>query len=185
MRALVSLLCALGLAPAAAQAQAAPVERIAPAVANPEDVKSPDASLAALYSVISGDKGVKRDWARAASLFHPDARFIPTSVDAAGKVQAHSISFEGYVQRAGPTLEGSGFHEIEIARKVERYGNIVQAWSTYEARRTLADPAPFMRGINSIQLLYDGQRYWILTIAWSPETPQTPIPAQYLPGAKP
>ena len=46
--------------------------------AKPEDVTSPEAIVAAVYSVISGGKGQERDWDRMRSLFVPDARLIPS-----------------------------------------------------------------------------------------------------------
>ncbi|HZH06175.1 MAG TPA: hypothetical protein VEY69_05825, partial [Lautropia sp.] len=50
--------------------------------ARPADVRSVESIVAALYDVISGDAGVKRDWNRFRSLFYPGARMIPTRVDA-------------------------------------------------------------------------------------------------------
>src|SRR5215216_1186711 len=47
-------------------------------VANPADVASMDSIIAALYDVISGPAGKKRDWDRFRSLFAPGARLIPT-----------------------------------------------------------------------------------------------------------
>ncbi|MEK7724355.1 MAG: RidA family protein, partial [Acidobacteriota bacterium] len=70
-------------------------------------------------------------------------------------------------------------HEKEIARKSDTYGNIVQAFSTYEARRKKDDEKPFLRGINSFQLLFDGTRWWVMTIYWQAETPDNPIPSKY------
>ena len=176
MRGLLALSLAIGLAPLGAQAQTPAAPPATAPAANPEDVKSVDAIMAALYGVISGDKGVARDWARMRSLFHPDARLIPT-----GKGVARPRTVDGYIAGSEPILVGQGFHEIEIARKVERYGRVVHVWSTYEGRRSLSDPKPLLRGINSIQLFDDGQRFWVLNIAWSQETPETPIPAEYLP----
>jgi hypothetical protein len=80
-------------------------------------------------------------------------------------------------------VEKAGFYESEIARRTEVFGNIAHVFSTYESRRAKAD-APFARGINSIQLLKDGDRWWIVTIFWDAEQPNKPIPPEYLP-AKP
>jgi len=183
MRRLFILLLAFGGAPLAANAQAAPpVAATAPAAAAPADVGSVDAILGALYGVISGDKGVERDWDRMEALFHPGARLIPTGRRDTGPARARVMTVADYVAASGPVLEGQGFHEVEIARQVQQFGHIVHVWSTYEARRSLSDPQPFMRGINSIQLLDDGERFWILSIAWSQETPDSPIPAEYLPA---
>jgi len=54
------------------------------------------------------------------------------------------------------------------------------AFSTYESR-TEADGEPFARGINSFQLLNDGQRWWVVNIFWQAETGAERIPGEYLP----
>jgi hypothetical protein len=153
--------------------------------ARPHDVSSIDTIVAALYDVISGDAGVKRDWNRFRSLFHPGARMIPTGKNAAsGKIVARMLTAEDYVERTGPLLERDGFHEQELARRVDRFGNIAQIFSSYEARRKLGDEKPFLRGINSIQLFNDGSRWWVTSISWSPETPEHPLPAEFAKKAK-
>ncbi|MFL5582794.1 MAG: hypothetical protein ACJ8AO_20710, partial [Gemmatimonadaceae bacterium] len=88
---------------------------------------------------------------------------------------------EEYVAGAGSRLEQNGFFEREIARRTERFGNVVHAFSTYESRHTASDAQPFARGINSIQLWNDGTRWYVVTIFWEAERPDSPIPPQYLP----
>ncbi len=53
--------------------------------ANPADVATMDAIVAAVYDVISGPAG-KRDWDRFRSLFIPGARLIPTGPRPTGEV---------------------------------------------------------------------------------------------------
>jgi len=79
-----------------------------------------------------------------------------------------------------PLIEGKGFYETEIARRVEQFGQIAHVWSTYESRHDLGDPEPFMRGINSIQLFNDGKRWWIVSIYWQHESAGYPLPEKYL-----
>ena len=168
--------------PAKAEAQqAAPADPLAAVpAARPEDVKSLDAIVGALYDVISGDAGVQRDWNRFRSLFYPGARMIPSGRNTkTGKVGARIASPEAYIQANESFLEGEGFHELELGRHVDSYGTISQVFSAYEARNKKSDEKPFLRGINSIQLLNDGTRWWVLTIAWSPETPDNPLPERF------
>jgi hypothetical protein len=155
-------------------------------VAKPEDVKSPEAILNAVYSVISGGKGQARDWDRMRSLFVPDARLIPAvAASAANGGAAHSdalfLTVDGYIERSGSRLTSDGFFEHSIHNEMEEFGNIVQVWSTYESRHSPEDAKPFARGINSFQLLKDGDRYWVVNIFWDSESPTKPIPAKYLP----
>ena len=146
-----------------------------------EDVASLDAIMAALYEVISGDAGVKRDWDRFRYLFVEDARLIPTGKNQEGEVGFRIMSPDGYAERSGAWLEENGFHEVEIHRVVEEYGSLVHLFSTYESYRSKADEEPFARGINSIQLMNDGDRWWILHIYWLGETEELPLPEKYLP----
>ena len=143
--------------------------------ANPADVQSLDAIMHAIYDVISGPAGQKRDWNRMRSLFTSNARLMPL-----GKSGLRSGSPEDYIKSSGPFLEEKGFHEIELARKVEQYGDIAHVFSTYEARNALDGPV-IMRGINSFQLVRHGGRWWVVSIMWQAETPDNPIPVQYLP----
>ena len=153
--------------------------------ANPADVVSIDSIMKAVYEVISGDAGQKRDWDRFRSLFHKDARMIPSGKNpTTGIVGARALSPEDYVKRNEPFFEKEGFHEREIARRIDAYGNIAQVFSTYAAYKKADDKQPFLRGINSFQLLNDGKRWWVMTIYWQAETPENPLPKEYLKSKK-
>jgi len=149
--------------------------------ANPADVASVDSIMKAVYEVISGDAGQKRDWDRFRSLFHADAKLIPSGKNPQTGVQgARFLTPEDYITRSGPMLEQNGFHERELARHVDEYGNIAQVFSTYVSFRKKDDKDPFMRGINSFQLMNDGKRWWVINIYWQAETPDSKIPERYL-----
>ncbi|HVE58020.1 MAG TPA: hypothetical protein VNB22_14410 [Pyrinomonadaceae bacterium] len=149
--------------------------------ANPADVASLDAIMKAVYDVISGDAGKPRDWDRFRTLFHKDARMIPSGKNpTTGVVGARILSPEDYIKRVEPVFAKEGFYEREKARRVEIYGNIAHVFSTYESFHSLTDKKPFMRGINSFQLLNDGKRWWVITIFWQGETTDNPIPKKYL-----
>ena len=165
---------------APALAQTPPETPASATAAVSPDVASADAILAALYASISGDAGVARDWDRFRRLFHPSARLMPAGRDAQGLGRLGVLTPEDYITRAGPQLEGQGFHEREIARRTDRFGAVTHVFSTYDSRRT-ADGDVFARGINSIQLFDDGTRWWIVSVYWQSETPEFPLPAEYLP----
>jgi hypothetical protein len=156
-----------------------PTAAVAPPTANPADVSSVDAIIKAVYDVISGPAGKKRDWDRMRSLFVPGARLIPTGPRQAGGYGARVLTVDDYIMSGGPYLEKEGFFETEIARKTETFGQIVHAFSTYESRHK-PEEKPFARGINSIQLMNDGTRWWIVTIFWQGEDEKNPLPEKYL-----
>lgn len=147
-----------------------------------DDLTSIDGVVKAVYGVISGPKGQKRDWDRMRSLFVPEARLIATGLRRDGTVSKTAMTVEEYITRSGPFLEENGFFEKEVHRAADQYGNVAHLFSTYEARRAAEDEKPFMRGINSFQLWNDGKRWWVVTIFWRSEDSENPIPAKYLGG---
>jgi len=154
-------------------------------VANPKDVESMDAILASLYDVISGPAGEKRDWNRMQSLFIPEGRLMPSGQNADTKEVGYRIwTVQEYIEQAGAGLEQNGFFEVEIARRVEEYGTIAHVFSTYESRRKADDVKPFAKGINSIQLLKGKDRWFIVSVFWMGESPQFPLPKNYLKKSK-
>jgi hypothetical protein len=163
------------------QPQAAPVTPAAPPAANPADVGSIDAIMASTYAVISGPAGQQRDWNRFRSLFLPGARLAALVPRKEGGYDARIITPDEYAKFADTYFQKESFFERESARHADRYGNIVQIFSTYESRRDPKDPKPFARGINSFQLFFDGTRWWVVTIYWQEETPDVPLPKEFLP----
>lgn len=160
------------------QAPAAAPQASAAAEANPKDVESVDAFLAALYGVISGPAGT-RDWDRFRSLFIPEARLIAAHKRPDGVIAYRALTVEGYIEGGEKYFQEKGFYEREVARKTEQFGSVKHVFSTYESRES-PDAKPFARGINSIQLFYDGKRWWGVTIFWDSERPDQPIPPEYL-----
>ena len=170
------------LLPAMGQEQSKPEAGKTPqpsaAAANPQDVESIDAIVKAIYECISGPAGQKRDWQRFRSLYWPGARLIPTGRRLTGEVGTHVLSVDEYVARTEPYFEKNGFYESEVARQVNQYGHIAQVFSTYASRKAPGEE-PFARGINGIDLVNDGQRWWVLTVFWENESAENPIPERY------
>jgi hypothetical protein len=134
--------------------------------------------VAALYDVISGPAEQKRDWEKFKSLFAEGARLIPIVTDKEGKPEPRVFTPDGYAERSAPLMAKGGWYEKEITQRTERYGHLVQVWSTYAGG---PDPEkPEIRGINSIQLMC-AERCWIVTVLWQAETKDNPLPAEYLP----
>lgn len=168
MRKLASLLV-LALAAGSALAQGA----------RPADVASVDSIVAALYDTISGPAGKARDWDRLRSLFRADGRMVVHSMNKEGALNTRVLSIEDYIARTTPVFAKEGFYESELARKSEEFGQMAHVFTTYEARRAPGEQ-PFVRGINSIQLVNDGQRWWISQLLWQPESDRNPLPERYL-----
>jgi hypothetical protein len=150
-----------------------------PPPAKPEDVASIDAIVKAYYDTVSGERGKPRDWDRLRSLMVPDARLVTTRpLDNANMPMIFNI--DQFIEVNGTYFERGGYFEREIHRQIDQFGTIAQVFSTYESRRDLREEQPYSRGINSIQLLNDGMRWWIVNIMWDYERADTnPLPAKY------
>lgn len=167
-------LCAVVILCASVMAQKLPAAPSAPVA---DDGKSVDTIIHAMYNVISGPAG-ERDWQRFHALFLPQAT-LATVFHKNGQVRHAVMSPDDYEHGAEPYFRQHAFYESEVARHTERFGNIAHVFTTYASRR---DPKgePFERGINSVELLNDGTRWWILSISWDSERADNPIPAEYL-----
>lgn len=151
-----------------------------PSTARPSDVATIDSIISVLYASISGAAGEKRDWNRFLSLFAPGARLIPAIRRPDGVQVMRTMSPEEYSMTIGPQLEAGGFFEREIGRETAQFGAIAHVFSSYDSKRRPTDPQPFARGINSIQLVNDGKRWYVVTIFWDSERPDNRIPEKYL-----
>jgi len=143
----------------------------------PEDVKSIDSILTALYNVISGPAG-ERDWNRFRSLFLPSATLTSAGKDRDGIIRVRPRSVEDYVRGGGSYFAQHGFFENALVSRVQTFGNVAHVFSSYESRNA-AGEAPFARGINSLELAYDGKRWWIASILWDEERPDNPLPKEF------
>ena len=144
-----------------------------------DDVISINSIINALYDVISGEKGEERNWDRERNLFHSEARLIVVRKDNDGSLDTKVMTSGEFIQYAQPFLDGESFYEYEIARKVEEFGHVVHVWSTFGSKNLIDDDKPHTRGINSIQLLHDGKRWWVMTVYWNKETHEFPLPKKY------
>jgi len=144
------------------------------------DTTGIDAIIRALYETISGPAGATRDWNRFQSLLFPGARLVRTLISADGKPRAFPMDARAYEDDTADYFRQESFYETEVARRIERFGNIAHVFSVYEARHAPTDDRAFKRGINSVQLFNDGDRWWVVSMLWDNEREDNPIPDEYL-----
>lgn len=179
--AIAALLLATGIAPAQTMRR----REVPP----PADAVSVGSIVAALYASVSHASDAPPDFERMRGIFlyvgmmvpprRPGGEFAVSDVDGLADRYQKSIA-----SRKEKTQQ-EGFFEREIARRTDCFGNVCQIFSTYESRHSPSDTSPFERGINSIQLVRDGNRWWIASVTWDTERPDNPIPLQHLPAARP
>ncbi len=149
--------------------------------AGSKDTGSVDGIIEAVYDTISGPAGKERDWERLQNLFHPGARLLRTVVAPDGGISLSAMDVRAFAEFGAPYFRTNAFYEREVCRRVDRFGQIAQVFSTYAASSAPDGTGPLGRGINSIQLWSDGKRWWVMSMLWDDERPGNPIPPQYLP----
>ena len=140
-----------------------------------------DSTIKSLYDVISGPKGQKRNDELLRYLFHPKAKFVASGKRKNGSYGASYVTMDSYVKNSLKWMLENGFFEKELHRVTETFGQIAHVFSTYECFKSKNDKEPFMRGINSIQLMYTGKRWVVMNIYFTQESKENPIPQKYLP----
>jgi len=100
-------------------------------------------------------------------------------------VVLRSITPEEYADRNKTRLSDIGFNEDELYRITNVYGAGTQVFSTYESHFTNKNgEEEITQGINSIQLFFDGERYYVVSVFWDANAKDIAVPERYLPKDK-
>lgn len=139
------------------------------------DAKTIEALMKASYEVVSGEKGAKRQWDRDYYLHHPKAVY---SYFDRKKQEQVTMTLQEFHKETDEMVFNTAFYENEINREVRFFGNVAHVWSTYETRLEKGGKVE-RRGINSIQLIFENNRWYIISWTFSGETDQNIIPKTF------
>ncbi len=144
----------------------------------PDDVSTIDNIINAYYEITSGPSG-QRDWKRYRHLFQPEAQINARVFGVSGKLQYVTGTLNEYIAQVDEYFTLNGFFEMEIGRKVHEYRDVAQVFSAYDTKLA-TNQMSYHRGIKSIQLVHDQDRWWIVNILYNNESSRNPIPDEYL-----
>jgi hypothetical protein len=120
--------------------------------------------LEELYEVISFEEGDEPNWKGLQALFSEHARI--TRITPEGTDHMDPRSFLAMTRNMLELGAYTSFYEYEVARQVRRFGHVAQVWSLYETRRDRGAARALGRGINSIQLIREGEAWRVLGLLW-------------------
>ena len=143
-----------------------------------DDVSSIDAMVNAIYESITFSEGEEPNMERFRHLFAPHASFIRITPE--GMIKTDSEGFISSFKERIKSGKLKSFSEAEISRRTNVYAHIAQVFSTYQKIMNQNDRSNPVRGINSLQLYHDGERWWISSITWEDEQSNNLIPDEYL-----
>jgi hypothetical protein len=167
-----------------------PASGSTPTIYDRNDGSSADTIVTALYESVTNGPDAAPDWERMRGIFLPVGMIVPPRRPQEDPFTVLDVDgFQDRVRKAIATMKEKGeptaFYEREVARHADCFGNVCHVFSTYESRHDPSDEKPFARGINSIQLVRDGKRWWIASVMWDTERPDNLIPPAYLPATIP
>ncbi len=136
-----------------------------------QDVSSVDNILKAMYEVISGPAG-PRDWNRFRNLYHEKAYMGAIYNKNDGLKGYRTFTPEEYIVRSTSFMSEKSFYERELGREIMKYKDLISVFSAYEFKT----PDKTQRGINSVQLIFIENRWWISCVIWEEESKENPLP---------
>lgn len=125
---------------------------------------TPDTLLDLYFSVLHGGPGERRDWSLFRSLFMSDAR-LRTVVESNQTEHVGDWAVAAFIDHARDVYEPNGIAQIETSRRVEMRGSTAHAWCEFESRVSGDRSGPVTSGVQSLQLIRLGGRWWITGIA--------------------
>jgi hypothetical protein len=141
---------------------------------------SPSATLdqltKALDDAVSGPGNKDRTCLR--QLLLPEARLTPVRQQQDGSFAPRVLTVDDWID-AVARRGSEEMYERQVKVKSETYGHFAHLWSTYEIRPT-PDGKPTVIGINSVQAVFDGTHWRVLSVLWEANTTAGPVPEKYL-----
>lgn len=134
-----------------------------------------DTTIQAVMQCISVQKGEDVNWRRFKNLFLPTARFNFFALDKENKMVLYNKSLEEFIESA--QYGKFEFNEVQLGVEILLFGNIAHAFQAYHF--TINKNELSQKGINSIQLVFSENRWWIANISWQPETNELKLPENF------
>lgn len=131
-----------------------------------------------MIELISGDIGEERNWAEYRNLFLPRAQKMSIRTTKDGKSSVSVMNIEEFVRNVGPGYARAGFEEYAIGLTVNEFNGIAVVFQSFYCK-TLTGTYE-KRGINSYQLVYLNDRWWIANTLYTNESDDMPLPDKYL-----
>ncbi len=122
--------------------------------------------MAAMYRSVSGpERGLDNELQRL--VFAPDARLTRTGKNDDGSVWRQDMNLDEYEADTREFLAATDFYEIETAQQVMYSAPFAYLLSEYVAKANPAADEVILEGVNSVQCLFDGARWWVTQLTWN------------------
>jgi len=140
-------------------------------------VNSINGILNKMLSIISGEKGKKRNWDDFRKLFLPTAYFIVLNNNDSTLRPIDTVTLEQFISSMNDAYYNNGYIEYEINKVVNEYNGIANVFQTFYGKDSENREE---KGINSYQLVYFNHRWWIANLLWTGDSNGVKVPKKYL-----
>lgn len=120
----------------------------------------------------------EQDWEAFRLLFLPSADLIVVSDNSLGQKVVRTFTLEEFVRTMQRNTSTAPFKEVQLKLEVDQYNGMAQAFQSYEV--TMGEKKH--KGINSFQLVFEDQKWWIANIVWASDLNGVAIPEQFMPA---
>lgn len=141
-------------------------------------LKTPEGVTQKMLEFISFEKDEVKDWDEFRNLFLPRAELIAIYPDAPPARQVSSLNLEEFVRYAGSTYPSEGFEEIVIGLDVKEFNGIATVFESFYCKTKSGSYEA--RGVNTYQLVFLNNRWWIASTMFVNETEDVKLPNEYL-----
>lgn len=131
-----------------------------------------------MIELISGEIGEERNWDEYRNLFLPTAQKLSIRRTKDGKSRVSAMNLEEFVRNVGPLYARDGFEEYSIGLTVNEFNGIATAFQSYYCKNLIGTYEK--RGVNTYQLVYLDDRWWIANTLFAAESDEQKIPDEYL-----
>ena len=143
-------------------------------------LQTPEGVCNKMLEFISFEKGEEKDWDEYRNLFLPNAQkmsFRAKSGESLAK-QARAMNIEEFVRNYGPSYPEKGFEEYAIGVDVQEFNGIANVFQSFYCKTP--DGSYEARGVNSFQLVYLNNRWWIASSMFINESDRNKLPDDLL-----
>lgn len=145
------------------------------------DLNSIDGLVKALYQGISFAPRKQPEYKMLELLFHSNALVTPPKGDTGGVLTP--MTARQFITSFDKSLKSEGLIELgateeEVGRQTLVFQRTALVASSYHFTVSGSD-TPVARGVNSLQLVFDQDRWWILSLAWDRPKQGEPLAIQY------
>ncbi len=131
-----------------------------------------------MLDLISVEIGEDVNWDEYRNLFLPRSQkyFIRKGKD--GRINVRSMNLEEFIRNVGPLYARDGFEEYSIGLEINEFNGIANVFQSFYCKNLKGTYEK--RGINSFQLIYADDRWWIASTTFSNESEDSPLPEKFI-----